>query len=90
MAARQIKTPSTGIKTPDLTAQPTYASGKPPVPPELKTAPRDSGGMSTGKTGGNFNLKGMTSIGINPGAKGTQDVADDASDEFALSKSSTT
>lgn len=50
--------------------------------PEVAPTPRDGGGMSTGETGGNFSMAGMTGVGLNAGATGTKDVADSASDEL--------
>ncbi len=75
---------SAPLKNADLTPRPLYASGKPPVPAELQTAPRDNeGGMSSGKTGGNFDLSTMTSRPVNVGQNSTQDIADATSAEFA-------
>jgi hypothetical protein len=34
--------------------------------------PRDSGGMTTGETGGNFSMAGMTKIPNNAGPTGTE------------------
>lgn len=50
-APRTVKTVPLENATDPMTFS---TNGKPPVPEELKTAPRADGGMSTGETGGNY------------------------------------
>ncbi len=67
-APRTVK--SVLIEDSTAPTSPRYAAGKPAVPPELQTAPRADGGMSTGETGGNFQLPdvstgaGQTQAGV--------------------------
>ena len=55
---------SVPLKTAPLTPAPMYASGKPPVPAELQTAPRPQETGSNGQTGGNFKAP---SVSTGPG-----------------------
>ena len=50
--------------------------------PPMAPTPRDSGGMSDGQTGGNFDPKGMAAVPNGPGAAGTTPGADAAQAAF--------
>ncbi len=80
-APRSVKDATSSIKAADAQPMAPTSNAKPAwVAPPIPRAP---GTGATGATAGNFDLGGMTSIGVNPGQNGAGDVADDTAEDLA-------